>query len=94
MVTIPFKNYVDNKDAIYLTISDTIPDLTPYHKKSVNMMNNKAIVIGGIEMPAWCLWFIPYVTNTDFVGYVAYPSASRFYVLGHTKNGYFLHQVY
>lgn len=79
---------------VNLSITDVIPDLTKYQGYSVVLTNSLPVVIRGKTINPWSKWNFPRVSFPDFVGYCAYPDASKFWVIGHTNEGYFARQVY
>lgn len=94
MVQIPLKDFVSKNSIAVIAASNDIPDLRPYSGRAVVMYNDSPIDIRGIVINSWSKWYFPLISFNDFVGYVVYPDATHFWIIGHTIDGYFAHQVY
>lgn len=77
----------------FITFKASIPDLAKYGGMSVCLMNEEPVTINGVVIPSWCHWYIPMASNGDFVGYVGYPDARLFILIGHTRDGYYAKKI-
>lgn len=94
MITIPTKEFITKKTTVVITATDHIPDLAPYLGRAVTMYNDSPIDIRGVMINSWSRWYFPIISLNDYAGYAIYPDASHFWIIGHTKDGYFARQVY
>lgn len=94
MIFIPNEDFLSKSMTTVIATTDHIPDLAPYSGRAVMLYNDTPIDIRGVVINAWSKWYFPVISYNDFIGYVVYPDASHFWIIGHTIDGYFARQVY
>lgn len=87
------KEYVDNKQMIFLYDQTELPDVEKYLGRTMYFSNKADININGVIIPAWSFIFFPYIKIGDFTGLSIYPNASSAFIIGHTNDGYYAKRI-